>query len=152
MHGDHRADESGRRAGPGNPGTLRGARLSPGRLINVIIAPYDDAAANFATLLQQRGRTEINVVGYAALPDFFTQIKAGTPTGAKADVSIPLPYMSYAAVDELARALDQQPTWDANNLGVSLVTTANVSKYNASDPYTSPGFDPATFFGNLWGK
>jgi ABC-type sugar transport system substrate-binding protein len=137
---------------PGIP-VLSGVLAShPAGTINVIIAPYDDAAANFATLLQQRGRTEIGVVGYAALPDFFTQIKAGTPPGAKADVSIPLPYMSYAAVDELARALAKQPTWDANNLGVSLVTTANVSQYNASDPYTSPGFDPATFFAKLWGK
>lgn len=137
---------------PGIP-VLSGVLAShPTGSIDVIIAPYDNAAANFATLLQQRGRTEISVVGYAALPIFFDQIKAGTPTGAKATVSIPLEYMGYAAVDEMARALAKQPTWDANNLGVSLVTTANVSKYNASSPWTSPGFDPATFFAKLWGK
>ncbi len=137
---------------PGIPVLAGVLAANPKGSINWIIAPYDNAAAQFSTFLQQKGRTEIGVVGYAALPVFFDQIQAGTPPSAQATVSIPLPYMAYAAVDELARMLDHQPTWDANNLAVSLVTRDNYSQYPSSAPWVGPGFDVSGFFKKLWGK
>ncbi len=137
---------------PGIPVLAGVLSANPKGSIDWIIAPYDNAAAQFSTFLQQKGRTEIGVVGYAALPVFFDQIQAGSPPSAQATVSIPLPYMAYAAVDELARMLDNQPTWDANNLAVSLVTRDNYSQYQASAPWVAPGFDVSGFFRKLWGR
>ena len=119
--------------------------------INVIIAPWDGPAAGFATLLQQRGRTEVTVVGYAGLAEFVSQIRAGFPPGAKATVAIPLPYAGYGSIDELARKFAGLPTWNAEDLGVSLLTTDNKKLYKKS-VWTSPGFDPATYFAHLWRK
>lgn len=137
---------------PGIPVLSGVLSANPKDTINYIIAPYDNAAAQFATLLQQRGRTEVGVLGYAALPVFFDQIKAGTPPGAQATVSIPLWYMGYSAVDEAARLLAGKPTWDASNLAVSLVTRSNYSQYSAAAPWVSPGFDVPSHFAKLWGK
>jgi DNA-binding LacI/PurR family transcriptional regulator len=137
---------------PGIPVLAGVIDAHPKGSINYIVAPYDNAAAQFSTFLQQQGRTEIGVVGYAALPVFFDQIEAGTLPGAQATVSIPLEYMGYAAVDEAARMLNGQPTWNANNLAVSLVTRANYKEYSASAPWVSPGFDVPSFFAKLWGK
>lgn len=137
---------------PGIPVLSGVLSAQPKGNINYIIAPYDNAAAQFSTLLQQRGRTEIGVIGYAALPVFFDQIQAGTPPGAQATVSIPLQYMGYIAVDEAARLLAGQQAWDANNLAVSLVTRDNYQQYSASAPWVSPGFDVPSYFAKLWGK
>lgn len=137
---------------PGIP-VLAGVLASnPKGSIDYIIAPYDNAAAQFSTFLQQKGRTEIKVIGYAALPVFFDQIKAGSPPSAAATVSIPLPYMGYAAIDELAREFANKPTWNANELSVSLVTTENQSQYDPKAPWVAPGFDVASYFKKLWGK
>lgn len=137
---------------PGIPVLAGVIDAHPKGTINYIIAPYDNAAAQFSKYLQQQNRTEIGVVGYAALPVFFDLIAAGSPPGAQATVSIPLQYMGYAAVDEAARMLAGQPTWDANGLAVSLVTRSNYSEYSASAPWVSPGFDVPSFFAKLWGK
>jgi ABC-type sugar transport system substrate-binding protein len=137
---------------PGIPVLAGVIDAHPKGTINYIIAPYDNAAAQFSKYLQQQGRTEIGVIGYAALPVFFDLIAAGSPPGAEATVSIPLEYMGYAAVDEAARMLAGQPTWDANNLAVSLVTRSNYKKYSYSAPWVSPGFDVPSFFAKLWGN
>lgn len=137
---------------PGIPVLAGVLSANPKGTINDIIAPYDGAAANFATFANQDGRPEINFVGYAGLPDFFDEIAEGVPPGAKADVSIPLPYMGWAAIDETARILDNQPTWNANNLGVSLITRQNVNKFNAANPYVNPTFNFKSLFLKLWGK
>ncbi len=137
---------------PGIPVLAGVLSANPKGSIDDIIAPYDNAAAQFSTFLQQKARTEINVIGYAALPVFFTQIQAGSPPSAQATVSIPLPYMAYAAVDEAARMLAGQPTWEANTLGVSLVTRENYTQYDASAPWVAPGFDVASYFKKLWGR
>jgi ABC-type sugar transport system substrate-binding protein len=120
--------------------------------IDVIIAPWDGPAAGFATLLQQRGRTEVSVVGYAGLAEFVSQIKAGFPKPAKATVAIPLPYAGYSAVDQLARRFANQPVWNGQSLGVSLITTENYKRLYSKSVWTSPGFDPAAFFAKLWKK
>jgi ABC-type sugar transport system substrate-binding protein len=137
---------------PGIPVLAGVVDAHPKGTINYIIAPYDNAAAQFSKYLQQQGRTEIGVIGYAALPVFFDLIAAGSPPGAQATVSIPLEYMGYAAVDEAARMLAGQATWDANGLAVSLVTRANYKKYSPSAPWVSPGFDVPSFFAKLWRK
>jgi ABC-type sugar transport system substrate-binding protein len=137
---------------PGIPVLAGVVDAHPAGAINYIIAPYDNAAAQFAKYLQQQNRTEIGVVGYAALPVFFDLIAAGSPPGAQATVSIPLQYMGYAAVDQAARMLAGQPTWDANSLAVSLVTRSNYNKYSPSAPWVSPGFEMPSFFAKLWGK
>jgi ABC-type sugar transport system substrate-binding protein len=137
---------------PGIPVLSGVLSANPKGSISYIIAPYDNAAAQFSTLLQQKARTEIGVVGYAALPVFFDQIKAGTPPSAQATVSIPLQYMGFAAVDEAARLLAGKPTWDANSLAVSLVTRTNYQQYSASAPWVSPGFNVPSYFSKLWGK
>ncbi len=144
--------QAGDEQAPGIPVLAGVLAANPKGTINDIIAPYDSAAADFATFAQQDGRPEINFLGYAGLPDFFDEIAEGTPPGAKADVSIPLPYMGWAAIDEAARVLAKQPTWNANNLGVALITRANVNKFNATDPYVAPNFNFKAMFLKLWGK
>jgi hypothetical protein len=91
---------------------------NPKGTINDIIAPYDSAAADFATFAQQDGRPEINFIGYAGLPDMF----------------------------------DKKPTWNANNLGVALITRQNVNKFSAANPYVAPNFNFKAMFLKLWGK
>jgi ribose transport system substrate-binding protein len=137
---------------PGIPVLAGVLAANPKGTINDIIAPYDGAAANFATFAAQDGRPEINFVGYAGLPDMFDEIAEGTPPGAKATVSIPLPYMGWSAIDEVARLLDQQPTWNANNLNVALITRQNVNQFNATNPYVNPTFNFKAMFLKLWGK
>ncbi len=144
--------QAGDEQAPGIPVLAGVLSANPKGTINDIIAPYDGAAANFATFAAQDGRPEINFVGYAGLPDMFDEIAVGTPPGAKATVSIPLPYMGWAAIDETARILDKQPTWNANGLGVALITRQNVNKFNQTNPYVSPTFNFKSLFLKLWGK
>ncbi len=143
--------KAGDELAPGVPVLAGVLAANPKGTINYIVAPYDGAAAAFSTYLQQKGRTEIQVIGYAALPVFVTQIAAGSPPSAKATVSIPLPYMSYASVDQAARLLAGSATWTSDALGVSLLTTDNVSQYPPNAPWTNPGFDVQSYFKGLWG-
>lgn len=144
--------KSGDETAPGIPVLASVLAANPKGSIDYIVAPYDGAAARFATYLQQRGRDEVGVVGYAALPIFYDQIAAGSPPSAKATISIPLPYMAYTALDELARKFAGTTTWNANELGVSLLTTENKSAYDAKSPWVAPGFDVVSFFKKLWNK
>lgn len=136
---------------PGVPVLAGVLEANPKGKIDYIVAPYDGAAAAFSTFLQQKGRTEIQVVGYAALPVFVTQISAGTPPSAKATVSIPLPYMAYASVDQAARILAGSATWHSDQLGVSLLDKDNASQYPPNATWTNPGFDVQSYFKSLWG-
>ncbi len=144
--------QAGDEQAPGIPVLAGVLAANPKGTINDIIAPYDGAAANFATFAAQDGRPEINFIGYAGLPDMFDEIAEGTPPGAKVTVSIPLPYMGWAAIDEAARLLNKQSTWNANNLGVALITRQNVNKFNATNPYVAPNFNFKSYFLKLWGK
>ena len=100
--------QAGDEQAPGIPVLAGVLSANPAGTINDIIAPYDGAAANFATYASQAGRPEINFVGYAGLPPMFDEIATGVPAGAKATVSIPLPYMGWSAIDETARILSHQ--------------------------------------------
>lgn len=143
--------KAGDEQAPGVPVFAAVLDAHPTGTINYVIAPYDNAAAAFAKLAQQKGRNEIGFVSNAALPVIFDLIKAKNPAGAQASVTQPLPYQGWAAVDEVARVVNKKPTWDAQKLPVGLVTQENAADFGNS-PYTQPTFDMQSYFKQQWGK
>ena len=137
---------------PGVPILASVLAANPKGSIDYIIAPFDNAAANFSKALEAQSRSEIGVLGYAALPVFFSQIAAGAPVSAQATVSIPIPYMGWSALDETGRVLNKKASWDATGLGVAIVTRTNYSSYDAKSPWVSPDFDFKAEFKKMWGK
>jgi ribose transport system substrate-binding protein len=120
--------------------------------IGYLIAPYDSAAQPFLQLMTTLGRTEIKTIGYSATANYASLVCASSPPGAAADITIPLPYMGWAAVDELARALAHQPTWNASQMPVGLLTKANCSEYPTDSTFLAPVGNFRTMFEGLWGK
>jgi ABC-type sugar transport system substrate-binding protein len=135
---------------PGIPVLSSVLSQHPKGTINYLIAPYDSAAQPFVELTHQDGRDEIQVIGYSATPNFAKLIGAGNPPGAAADIPIPLPYMAWSSIDLLARALVNQPQWDASNMPVGLLTKANYSDYPADSQFLQPAGDWRAKFQSLW--
>lgn len=123
----------------------------PAGSVDVVIAPYDTAAAPFATAAQQAGRSDIKFISFGGLLPFYQQIAAGSPAGAIATVAAPIPYESWAAVDLMARKLAGQPLWDASNLPVEMITHANASEFDKSIPSAEPAGDFKAMFKKYWG-
>jgi hypothetical protein len=114
------------------------------------MAPYDPAAIPFAKVAQQQGRTDFQMTGYDASPDYVNLIKTGSG-GAAATTAAPFPYCSWGAMDEVARIKAGKTPWVANRLPVALVTKANTSEFTGA--FFSPAdFDFKSMFKKLWGK
>jgi len=122
----------------------------PKGTIGYLIAPYDSAAQLFVDLMHHLGRDEIKTIGYSATPNYAALVGAGNPPGAAADITIPLPYMAWGAIDELARTFAKQPTWNASEMPVGLLTKANYANYPASSQFIAPPGNWEGKFRILW--
>ncbi len=137
---------------PGVPLLTAFLSAHPKGMINVIIAPYDTAAAPFAQAAQQAGRTDVKFVSFGGLLPFYQQLLAGNPPNSIATTAAPIPYESWAAVDEMARHFAGKPLWDASNLPVELITHANAAKYDKAAPDAEPAGNFRAMFEKDWGK
>jgi ribose transport system substrate-binding protein len=135
---------------PGVPFFAAFLAANPVNSVQWIITPYDPAAAPFATEAQQEGRTEINFMGYGGLQPFVADIQAGSPVGAKADILVPIPYESWAAVDLLARAISHLKLWNANSLPAGIYDQSNYKQFNLTAPFLNPPFNYQAFFKAQW--
>lgn len=135
---------------PGVPFFAAFLASNPVNSVQWIITPYDPAAAPFATEAEQEGRTEINFMGYGGLPPFIGMIQAGSPPGAKADILVPIPYESWAAVDLLARAISHLKLWNANDLPAAIYDQANYKNFSLTAPFLNPPFNYQAFFRAQW--
>jgi ribose transport system substrate-binding protein len=123
----------------------------PADTVDVVITPYDTASAPFAQAAAEAGRDELQFVGFGSLQVFYEMIAAGTPVGAKATVSVPIPFESWAGVDQMARLLAGQEPWDSTTLPIALVTADNADQFNPETPYLDSGEDFRAAFLELWG-
>lgn len=145
--------KSGDQLKPGLPILSSVLTQNPKGSIDYLIAPYDSAAQPFVQLTHQLGRDEIQVVGYSATPNYASLIGAGNPPGAAADITIPLPYMGWSAIDLLARSLASQDLWSgADQMPVGLLTKDNFNDYPSDSQYLSPSGDFRTMYKGLWAK
>jgi ribose transport system substrate-binding protein len=119
--------------------------------VNVVISPYDTASEPFAQAAEQAGRTDVSIAGFGSLKPFYQMVAAGSPTTAKATIAAPIPYESWAGVDQLARILAGKPAWNSGGLPVALVTNENASQFDPKAPYLEPNFDFRAEFKKLWG-
>lgn len=117
-----------------------------------VILPFDSPSAALAQTAQQLGRSDFGIIGYGALSPYVDMVGAGDPPTAKASLTIATPYYAWAAVDQAARVLAGQPTWDSSAMPIGLITKDNFSTYEAGLPYVYPKFDYETEFPKLWGK
>ncbi len=120
--------------------------------LDFVIHPFDSPSAALATTASQLGRTDFGVIGYGALSPFVDMIGTGEPAVARASVTISSPYYGWAAVDQAARILAGEDTWDADAMPVAMITQDNFGDYPAGAPYLFPDFEFADFFGGIWGR
>ena len=117
-----------------------------------VILPFDSPSAALAQTAQQLGRSDFGIIGFGALSPFVDMVGAGEPVTARASLAIATPYYAWAAVDQAARVLAGQETWDSAAMPIGLITTENFASYEPGQPYVYPSFDYETEFPELWGK
>jgi ABC-type sugar transport system substrate-binding protein len=103
-------------------------------------------------LAAQAGRTEIGFIGFQGAPEYVQSIAAGDPPGAAATVSIPLPFMGYAALDLAARVLAGLETWEADDLPIGIIDASNADDFDPAEPFLAPEEDFREAFMELWGR
>lgn len=117
-----------------------------------VILPFDSPSAALAQTAQQLGRSDFGIVGFGALSPFVDMVGAGEPVTAKASLTMSTPYFAWAGVDQAARVLAGQETWESSAMPIGLITFDNFDSYEAGQPYVYPSFDYETEFPELWGK
>lgn len=136
---------------PGVPLLTAFLSSHPQGSLNVIIVPYDTAAAPFAQAAEQAGRTDVKFVSFGGLMPFYQQLLAKSPTNSIATLAAPVPYESWAGVDEMARHFAHKPLWNAAELPVEMITQQNASQFSKEAPYAVPKGDFEAMFKKDWG-
>jgi ABC-type sugar transport system substrate-binding protein len=119
--------------------------------ISSVLMPFDTPASVLANAAAQLGRDDFDVIGLGALSPFVDMVGAGEPAVAKADVLLSTPFYGWAAIDELARAMAGEETWDATAMPVALIDKDTYGDYTAGDIFVMPDFDYKAEFKKLWG-
>jgi ABC-type sugar transport system substrate-binding protein len=135
-------------ADPGPPSWSAVLAQYPKGEIDAVVAPYDAAAPAIYKTAQQQGRTEIQV-NSADLADEFATLMAQDREGIGSDVASPFTIMGWAAIDQLARQVNDVPAWDSTSFPVALVTYENVAEMNDGDLIPAD-LDYQAVFKTLW--
>ncbi len=135
---------------PGAPTFTAMLSAHPAGDLAFVMAPYDPAAIPFAKAAEQQGRSDFQMTGYDASPDYLTLMKAGTG-GAAATTASPFPYASWGAMDQVARIKAGGEAWTSNLLPSALVTKENADDFGKLG-FLTPDFDFKAMFTKLWGK
>lgn len=124
----------------------------PAGSLGSVLMPFDTPASVLANSAAALGRDDFNVIGLGALSPFVDMVGAGQPAVAKADVLISTPLYGWASVDELARMLAGQDTWEADKMPVGLIDKDTYGNYEKGNIFVLPDFDYEAKFQELWGK
>jgi len=135
-------------AKPGPPTFVADLAKNPAGTITDVVDPYDAIGVPMAKTIKQNGRTELTMSGYDATPEGVGGIIDGS-LPINATMGLPRSFMSYAAVDLIARTKAGAPTYDVSSLPTILITKANAEKF--VDSYYVPEEFPAAFLA-AWGK
>jgi ABC-type sugar transport system substrate-binding protein len=120
--------------------------------VQYAILPYDAAAQPFISAAQQLNYTGVEAIGLGPYAPYLAMIKAGSPAGAAATISVPQPFYTFASVDLLARAINKLPTWNASNIPFAIITKNNSQDFNATTGFLNPPFNYQKKFEALWKK
>lgn len=137
-------------AKPGSPTWSAYLSAHPAGTVQFLAGPYDFMSLPAAKVSQQAGRVDIKISGFDAFSGWVQAIAAGNPPSAAATIAAPFEYCSWAAMDQVARALAGKATWDATKLPVAVVDKSNASQFTQG--YLKPPFDVPSMFKTLWGK
>jgi ABC-type sugar transport system substrate-binding protein len=137
-------------AKPGPPTWTGFLAANPPGKVQIVAGPYDFMSLPAAKTSAQAGRTDPLLTGFDAYSEFVKAIGAGDPPTAGATVAAPFEYCSWAAMDEVARVVAGQPTWDASKLPVAVVDKDNASQF--SDGYLKTPFSTPDYFKTQWTK
>jgi ribose transport system substrate-binding protein len=127
--------------GPGVGSAL--LQKNPEGSIDWIYAPYDAAALFIGQGITSSGRDDVKMVSFDANPPNLEMIKKGGPQ--VADITSPLEWMGWAAVDSINRHIAGETVEQEYGLPVQLLTKENVEA-------PEEGADYETEFKKIWGK
>jgi ABC-type sugar transport system substrate-binding protein len=99
----------------------------------------------------QQGREDVKVVGIETTPEFLAEMPKTEI--ANALLYVPFNYLGWSAVDNVIRQVNNQPTWDTDEMPSALITKETVGPYLEAAPglYEFPEFDFRSMFEKLWG-
>jgi len=135
-------------AKPGPPTFAADLTKYPVGTLTDVVDPYNAIGVPMMKTLKQNGRTDVFVSGYDATPEAIEALNDGS-LPIHATTGFPRGFMSYAAVDLIARTKAGAPTYDVTVLPSLLVTKNNASTF--TDDYYEPTGLPAEFQ-KTWGK
>jgi ribose transport system substrate-binding protein len=135
---------------PGPPTFTALLSSHPSGSMSIVMAPYDPMAIPAAKTATQQGRTDFQMSGYDASPEYLQLIaKGGSPAAATA--AVPFPYCAWGAVDQVARVHAGKQPWKSDRLPAVLVTKDNATQFGKFGFFT-PDFDYQAMFKKLWGQ
>lgn len=137
-------------AKPGPPTWNGFLSANPPGKVQLVAGPYDFMSLPAAKTTQQAGRDDPLITGFDAYSEFVKAIETQDPPTAAATIAAPFEYAGWAAMDEVARVVAGEDTWDASKLPVAVVDKDNASEF--SDGYLKPPFSVPDTFTELWGK
>jgi ABC-type sugar transport system substrate-binding protein len=99
----------------------------------------------------QQGREDVKIVGIETTPEFLAEMPKTEI--ANATLYVPFSYLGWAAVDNVIRQVNNQPTWETDDMPGALVTKETVQPYLDASPhlFEFPEFDFRSMFEKLWG-
>jgi ribose transport system substrate-binding protein len=99
----------------------------------------------------QQGREDVKVVGIETTPEFLAEMPKTEI--ANALLYVPFNYLGWSAVDNVIRQVNNQPTWETDEMPSALITKETVQPYLDAAPglYEFPEFDFRSMFEKLWG-
>lgn len=99
----------------------------------------------------QQGREDVKVVGIETTPEFLAEMPKTEI--ANALLYVPFSYLGWSAVDNVIREVNNQPTWETDEMPAALVTKETVQPYLEASPglYEFPEFEFRSMFEKLWG-
>ncbi|MTD12530.1 substrate-binding domain-containing protein [Nakamurella sp. YIM 132087] len=115
--------------------------------INYIESPTDAYFEAIAPPIESSGRTDVKLVAYDASAAGLDSLRQADGI-LEATVDTPLQWLAYAAVDQMARQLSDQPVTKDVSIPFRLITRDNVPA--GDEPPT--GFDHKAYYAGLWGK
>jgi ABC-type sugar transport system substrate-binding protein len=136
-------------AKPGPPTWNGFLSANPPGKVQLVAGPYDFMSLPAAKTTQQAGRDDPLITGFDAYSEFVKAIETADPPTAAATIAAPFEYCAWAAMDNVARVVAGEDTWDMSKLPVAVVDKDNASEF--SDGYLKPPFSVPDMFTELWG-
>jgi ABC-type sugar transport system substrate-binding protein len=134
---------------PGPPQWLSALSSNPpgSTSTTIAISPFSPASVAFAKTEASQGRKDIPVMDAGGLDTTDAQVMISQSAPYEASVMVPYYYETWVGMDQIARALANQPLYNISKLPNALITPANVNQVkNGLDP----GFNYQAELENLW--